>query len=408
MLLQKNQWYRKLSLKKQPASKKGKAVPIHIVNRTQEFYRSAVVARADGRIPEARYCFEQAIDAGNAEQGVYKDFVQMLVEIGDKEEALNIIRRAINAFPHNNAYFYEQHVLMELEVGNDSEARKILQKGLNQNPSDPGLKRRLAYFDLSAKSAVPNSHQGRPQSQAELVRQSVKQKFNPYVVGKQVTGDKFIGRQDILADLITALKAGNHLIIEGERRIGKTSILYKLVEMLRQDQDYCFIPAYVQLQQVEESELFYAMMRAVAGRVDAVLTSYLRSSVKQSLMSMDLSRPKMICSLLLIHFEKSLSYLCGWSSCWMKEIGYGILPKKCIGACEDGWGQKFRMRFYCWSGVAFHSTKPGIKAPAPGTISSEVRLKSHRFRLPRPSCLLPNLSRIITNMKTRLSFKFLS
>ena len=88
--------------------------------------------------------------------------------------------------------------------------------------------------------------------------------FNPYIVGKHVSGDNFIGRQNILTELITALKAGNHLLIEGERRIGKTSLLHRLAELLRNDDDYYFIPAYVQLQRVREERLFYAMMRALA------------------------------------------------------------------------------------------------------------------------------------------------
>jgi hypothetical protein len=91
-----------------------------------------------------------------------------------------------------------------------------------------------------------------------------KEYFNPYIVGKPVTGRNFVGRADIFADLITALKGDNHLIIEGERRIGKTSLLYELAEALRQDGDYCFIPAYVQLQRVTEEKLFYAIMREIA------------------------------------------------------------------------------------------------------------------------------------------------
>lgn len=103
--------------------------------------------------------------------------------------------------------------------------------------------------------------------------------FNPYIVGKHVSGDKFVGRKFILTDLMTALKAGNHLLIEGERRIGKTSLLHELAEHLRKNVDYCFIPAYVQLQRVTEEQLFYAIMRAVAreGRKRHKKLPYLRS-----------------------------------------------------------------------------------------------------------------------------------
>ena len=59
---------------------------------------------------------------------------------------------------------------------------------------------------------------------------------NPSVVGRPLTGASaalFVGREDVFAWLAENLAAGgppNALLLYGERRIGKTSTLYQLVE----------------------------------------------------------------------------------------------------------------------------------------------------------------------------------
>lgn len=83
---------------------------------------------------------------------------------------------------------------------------------------------------------------------------------NPYVVGRPLTGASaslYVGREEVftwLAENLTTAGPPNALLLYGERRIGKTSTLYQLVEgergrALREGRRRLF-PAYVDLQRL--------------------------------------------------------------------------------------------------------------------------------------------------------------
>jgi ligand-binding sensor domain-containing protein len=93
---------------------------------------------------------------------------------------------------------------------------------------------------------------------------------DPYIVGDVVEEpEKFYGREEALAALLRALEAGNHVALYGERRIGKTSLLYQLAHRLREKGDapgaYLYLPVFVNLQMVPEARFFYALTRTIAG-----------------------------------------------------------------------------------------------------------------------------------------------
>lgn len=84
---------------------------------------------------------------------------------------------------------------------------------------------------------------------------------NPYVVGRPLTGAAaalFVGREEVFAWLAENLAAAgppNALLLYGERRIGKTSTLYQLVEgergrALREGRARRLWPAFVDLQRL--------------------------------------------------------------------------------------------------------------------------------------------------------------
>jgi len=93
-------------------------------------------------------------------------------------------------------------------------------------------------------------------------REAVKRRFNPYVSGEPVTDrDMFYGRSDILGKILNTLHE-NSIMIHGERRIGKTSLLHQLAGELQRDNDpeYLFVPVYVDLEGTRQELLFYALM----------------------------------------------------------------------------------------------------------------------------------------------------
>ena len=84
---------------------------------------------------------------------------------------------------------------------------------------------------------------------------------NPYIVGRPLTGPSaslFIGRNEVFAwigENLSGTARPNPLLLYGERRIGKTSTLYQLVEGergrdLREDRARPLFPAYIDLQRL--------------------------------------------------------------------------------------------------------------------------------------------------------------
>ena len=89
-------------------------------------------------------------------------------------------------------------------------------------------------------------------------RKAFRERFNPYIAGAPVLNqDMFYGRLPLLKQILNTLH-NNSLMIYGERRIGKTSFLHRLNDMLPrlEDPTYEFIPIFVDLQGVREEDFF--------------------------------------------------------------------------------------------------------------------------------------------------------
>jgi tetratricopeptide (TPR) repeat protein len=96
-------------------------------------------------------------------------------------------------------------------------------------------------------------------------RSMLRRRFNPFVAGPPVLDpDLFVGR-DALMDRVLATVPNNSLLLLGERRIGKTSILQQLrTRLLIFDHPRSFfIPVSVDLQGVAEDDFFAVVAEAV-------------------------------------------------------------------------------------------------------------------------------------------------
>ncbi|HXF63308.1 MAG TPA: hypothetical protein VNK95_16895 [Caldilineaceae bacterium] len=98
--------------------------------------------------------------------------------------------------------------------------------------------------------------------------EAVARGYNPYISGEPVRrDDMFFGRRDLVQRIVDTLH-NNSIMIYGERRIGKTTLLYQLVTVLREvaDPDYWFVPIYVDLEGTPHEYFFhYLMEEIVAG-----------------------------------------------------------------------------------------------------------------------------------------------
>lgn len=90
------------------------------------------------------------------------------------------------------------------------------------------------------------------------VAEAINRGFNPYISGEPVRREEmFYARYDLLDRIVSTLH-NNSIMIHGERRIGKTTLLYQLANALRQVQDsvYWFVPVLIDLEGTVEGQLF--------------------------------------------------------------------------------------------------------------------------------------------------------
>lgn len=103
-----------------------------------------------------------------------------------------------------------------------------------------------------------------------MQRLLLRRRYNPYVAGEPVLNRAlFFGREEILGKILNIIH-NNSILVLGERRIGKTSLLKQLALRLQEpDPAWKFVPVYVDLQGVEEKEFFAAMMQDIVDQTGA-------------------------------------------------------------------------------------------------------------------------------------------
>ncbi|NJN55385.1 MAG: ATP-binding protein [Anaerolineae bacterium] len=98
---------------------------------------------------------------------------------------------------------------------------------------------------------------------------SLPKMLNPYTFGVPVRGENFYGREEeqrLIMDTLENVPRGQKqdLVILGPRRIGKSSLMYRLVDLLEAHPN--FVPVYIDVQNVKPREvrpLFLKMLWAI-------------------------------------------------------------------------------------------------------------------------------------------------
>ena len=96
--------------------------------------------------------------------------------------------------------------------------------------------------------------------------------FNPYISGEPVRrDDMFFGRRALLQRIVDTLHS-NSIMIHGERRIGKTSLLLNLMTALREvnDPEYWFVPVYIDLEGTAQEGFFQLLMEEILANLDTL------------------------------------------------------------------------------------------------------------------------------------------
>ncbi len=105
-------------------------------------------------------------------------------------------------------------------------------------------------------------------------------RFNPYVVGPPISDkQQFFGRTRSMAEVVGAgVMGGDHVLIDGDRRIGKTSLLRQVEQRLRErrvsDPDYWYWPVSLSLQGVTADVFYATLMEQIVRDVEAPTLHY--------------------------------------------------------------------------------------------------------------------------------------
>lgn len=96
-------------------------------------------------------------------------------------------------------------------------------------------------------------------------RRLLLRRFNPFVAGPPVLDPNLFFGRDALLDRVLATVPNNSLLLLGERRIGKTSLLHQLRLRLQEFESggFYFVPVYVDLQGTPEHGFFSTLAEAV-------------------------------------------------------------------------------------------------------------------------------------------------
>ncbi len=98
--------------------------------------------------------------------------------------------------------------------------------------------------------------------------QAYRQRFNPYITGSPIRKPEgFFGREQVINEILAAVHA-NHLIIYGEKRIGKTSLLYQVgyhLQIQAEDKNskFYFLPVHLDLEAVPQEKFFTSLIQAI-------------------------------------------------------------------------------------------------------------------------------------------------
>ncbi|HNX49273.1 MAG TPA: AAA family ATPase [Thermoanaerobaculaceae bacterium] len=104
-------------------------------------------------------------------------------------------------------------------------------------------------------------------------RELRRRKYNPFVAGAPVLDERlFFGRERLIQRVLQTVH-NNSLLLFGERRIGKTSLLHQLKRRLGELDDpvFAFFPVFVDLQGTPEDRFFATLATEVVGELGPLL-----------------------------------------------------------------------------------------------------------------------------------------
>ena len=112
--------------------------------------RHAIEAHKNGRLEEARACYERVLRDNGGDSVVYRCFAHLLHEVGEREQAVAVLRKAYErdgrmdtgaGGQHHGLFLKDAGIAAELAAqllagGDAGEAEKFVREAIRSNPND--------------------------------------------------------------------------------------------------------------------------------------------------------------------------------------------------------------------------------------------------------------------------------
>jgi len=248
-------WYRQsLAIKERLSDEQGQAMTLHQLGS---------IAEEQGQFVEAERCYHRAI--------------AIFERLGDIDGHTNTRRRLERIVQQRGRVAEPLPGLVEALKSANADLRVAAARALGEVPPSSAsqaaidaLKGAIQDADAEVRRAAAGALQRLlPQTLYEQLLSTIetarREGYNPYIAGGPVHEDRmFFGREAVLAAILNTIH-NNSVLIYGERRIGKTSILHKLRRALQQRDDApgAFFPVFVSLQGVSEGEFFATLVERI-------------------------------------------------------------------------------------------------------------------------------------------------
>lgn len=109
---------------------------------------------------------------------------------------------------------------------------------------------------------------------ARRAARAVGRHYNPYISGQPVREvEMFFGRHELLQRIVATLH-NNSIMLHGERRIGKTTLLHQIAQRLEtlDDPHFWFVPVYIDLEGTSQEIFFHMLMEEIVHKLSTLPT----------------------------------------------------------------------------------------------------------------------------------------
>lgn len=241
---------------------------LKLVN-VQFSYQLGIRAMAEKNWGLAKHFFNQVLVTDKN----FPDAMEKLDEVKILQQADNLKNQANVAMQQKEWRIAKKNLISALKLHDDAEARQLLEAATKNRKRELYVNifmyLLIVLIVLFVIAYLLNKW---IKTRKEMVKILKRRRVNPYMIGPPIFDDEqFFNRTDLITRILNSIH-NNSFLIKGDRRSGKTSLLHilekKIVTLREKFDEFFFIPVYISLAGVEETDLFRRLAGGIFERAD--------------------------------------------------------------------------------------------------------------------------------------------